>query len=348
MMELRITKLGKYQGLRKVKIPARIAQRRSAERSSDGQLIKIKIMKKFILLFSVLAFSALPILAQDDLMDLLNSEQQAIDYTYATFKTTRVINSHSVEQPAPGVLLFMIQHRFGRLNTGFYELFGLDQATIRLGLEYGITDRLSIGAGRSSYQKTYDGFLKYKLLRQSTGARKMPVTLSYYGSMTLNSLKWEDLGVEDRDNHFSSRLTYSHKLLLARKFSSSVSVQLMPTYTHKNLVPTAEDANDIFSMGVGGRVKITSRMSVNAEYYYTPESQISYEFTQPFSLGLDLETGGHVFQLHFSNAQAFFDSGYLTETTGKWSKGDVYFGFNISRVFTIVKPKTPPDDVPGE
>ncbi len=304
-------------------------------------------MKQLIILLTALAFSALPILAQDDLMDLLNSEEQAVDYTYATFKTSRIINSHSVEQPASGVLMFLIQHRFGRLNTGFYELFGLDQATIRLGLEYGVTDRLSIGVGRSSYQKTYDGFVKYKLLRQSTGARKMPVTLSYYGSMTLNSLKWEDLGVEDRDNNFSSRLAYTHKLLLARKFSSSISLQLMPTYTHKNLVPTADDANDIFSMGVGGRVKITNRMSVNAEYYYTPESQISYEFTQPFSLGLDLETGGHVFQLHFSNAQAFFDSGYLTETSGKWGDGDVYFGFNISRVFTIKKPKVPEGESTG-
>ena len=304
-------------------------------------------MKKLILLISILAFTAAPILAQDDLMDMLDSENQTVDYTYATFKTTRIINSHTVEQPANGVLLFMIQHRFGKLNTGFYELFGLDQATIRLGLEYGLTDRLSIGVGRSSYQKTYDGFVKYKLLRQSTGARKMPVTLSYYGSMTVNSLKWEDMGIDDRENYFSSRLTYTHKLLLARKFSSSISVQLMPTYTHKNLVPTAEDANDIFSVGVGGRIKLTNRMSVNAEYYYTPEDQISYEFTQPFSLGLDLETGGHVFQLHFSNAQAFFDSGYLTETNGKWSSGDVYFGFNISRVFTIKKPKVPEDEATG-
>jgi len=304
-------------------------------------------MKKLILLISVLAFKALPILAQDDLMDMLGNQEETVEYTYATFKATHIINSHSVEQPAEGVLLFMIQHRFGRLNTGSYELFGLDQATIRLGLEYGITPRLSVGIGRSSYNKTYDGFLKYKLLRQSTGARKMPVTLSYYGSTSLNSLKWDDMGVGDRENYFSSRLTYTHKLLVARKFSSSISLQLMPTYTHKNLVPTTADANDIFSMGVGGRVKITHRMSVNAEYYYTPESQISYEFTQPFSIGLDLETGGHVFQLHFSNAQAFFDGGYLTETTGKWSNGDIYFGFNISRVFTLKKKEIPPDEKAG-
>lgn len=299
-------------------------------------------MKKTICIsFIVLLIQFPSLVAQDDLMDLLDSESPTIDYTYATFKTTRIINSHTVEQPANGVLLFIIQHRFGKLNTGLYELFGLDQATIRLGLEYGVTPRLSIGLGRSSFKKTYDGFFKYKVLRQSTGARKMPVSISYYAGMTLNSLKWEDMGVEDRENYFSSRLTYTHKLLIARKFSSAVSVQLMPVYTHKNLVPTTEDANDIFSMGIGGRVKLTNRMSVNAEYFYTPESQISYDFSQPFSLGFDLETGGHVFQLHFSNAQAFFDTGYLTETKGEWVNGDIYFGFNISRVFTIKKPKTP-------
>ena len=277
---------------------------------------------------------------EDDLMSLLeNGEEETVDYTYATFKTTRVINSHSIEQPAKGVLLFLIQHRFGRLNTGPYELFGLDLADIRLGLEYGVTDRLSLGIGRSSFEKTYDGFVKYKLLRQSTGARNMPVTLSYYGSTSLMSLKWEDLGLEDRENYFSSRMAYTNMLLVARKFSSSISLQLMPTYLHKNLVPAEEDANDIFSIGFGGRVKLTNRISINAEYFYTPPEQISYEFNQPFSIGFDIETGGHVFQLHFSNARAFFDKGYLTETAGEWTKGDIYFGFNISRVFTIVKPE---------
>ena len=297
------------------------------------------MMKKYFLFGLVMVLSLTFLNAQDDLMDLLGNDSETVDFAYATFKTSRVINSHSVEQPASGTLLFLIQHRFGRINTGFYELFGLDQATIRFGLEYGINDRLSIGLGRSSYEKTYDGFIKYKVLRQSTGAQKMPVTLSYYGGATINSLKWEDQGIEDRTNYFSSRVTYTQMLLIARKFSSNVSIQLMPTYIHKNLVLTTQDANDIFSIGVGGRVKLTNRLSVNAEYFYTPTNQISYDFQQPLSLGIDIETGGHVFQLHFSNAQAFFDSGYITETIGKWGKGDIYFGFNISRVFTLKKPK---------
>ena len=294
----------------------------------------------FIFITTCILFTANSIKAQDDLMDLLGDTPKTTEYTYATFKTTRIINSQSVENPAEGVLMFLIQHRFGRINTGAYEFFGLDQATIRLGLEYGITKRLSVGIGRSSYEKTYDGFLKYKILRQSTGLRKMPVSMSYFVSTAITSLKWEDMGVENRTNYFSSRVSYTHQLLIARKFSKSLSVQLIPSFIHKNLVETVEDANDILSVGVGGRLKLTQRLSVNAEYFYTPTNQISYEFTQPLSVGLDIETGGHVFQLHFSNAQAFFERGYITETNGKWTDGDIYFGFGISRVFTIVKPKT--------
>jgi hypothetical protein len=290
--------------------------------------------------FSVLIMSFYSLKAQDDLLALFEDEEPTTEYTFASFKTTRVINSHSIENPAPGVLLFMIQHRFGQVNTGIYELFGLDQATIRLGFEYGVNDRLSLGFGRSSFEKTYDGFAKYKLLRQSTGIVNMPLTLSYYASTAITSLKWQDLGVEERTNYFSSRMAFTHQLLIARKFSSAVSLQLMPTLVHKNLVNTIDDENDIFSVGIGGRVKLTNRMSLNAEYFYTPTSQISYDFDQPFSFGFDIETGGHVFQLHFSNAKAFFDSGYLTETIGEWTNGDIYFGFNISRVFTIRKPES--------
>ena len=179
-------------------------------------------------------------------MDLLGDQPKTTDYTYATFKTTRIINSQSVENPAEGVLMFLIQHRFGRINTGAYEFFGLDQATIRLGLEYGITKRLAVGVGRSSYQKTYDGFLKYKILRQSTGLRKMPLSMSYYVSTAITSLKWEDMGVEDRTNYFSSRVSYTHQLLIARKFSKALSIQLIPTLIHKNLVPTGEKTKMIF------------------------------------------------------------------------------------------------------
>lgn len=275
--------------------------------------------------------------AQDDLMNLLDSEQETTDYTYATFKAARVVLGQSVENPAPGVLLFMIQHHFGRVNSGGYEFWGLDQATIRLGLEYGINDWLAVGVGRSTYKKTFDGFVKAKILRQSTGAVNMPVTMSYFGSISLNSLKWTQ---PDRENFFSSRLAFTHQLLIARKLSPAISLQITPTLVHKNLVATTSDKNDIIATGIGGRFKLTNRMSLNAEYFYVfPDQIVSQEYDNALSIGFDIETGGHVFQLFFTNANPIFESGFITETQGKWGNGDIYFGFNISRVFTIVKPE---------
>lgn len=270
-----------------------------------------------------------------DLLDLLGEDEPTTEFTYATFKTTRIINGHSVENPADGVLLFMISHRFGKLNSGAYDFFGLDQATIRLGFEYGIGERLSVGIGRSSYQKAYDGFVKYKILRQSSGDRTMPLTMTWFSSMDLFSLKWQDT---ERKNYFSSRLSFVHQLLLARKFSDKFSLQVSPTFIHKNLVLTEADDNDTFAMGVGGRLKLTQRVSVNAEYFYLMPGSVANNFVNPLSIGFDIETGGHVFQLHFTNTQPMFERGFITETRGKWTNGDIYFGFNLSRVFTIKKP----------
>jgi len=275
--------------------------------------------------------------SQDDLMDMLGEdESERTEYTYATFKTSRIVIGHSIENPASGVMLFLISHHFGHINDGAYEFFGLDQATIRLGFEYGITDRLSVGIGRSSLEKTFDGFAKYKILRQSTGKRSMPVTMTLFSSVALTSLKWAD---PERTNYFSSRLAYTFQLLIARKFSDRLSIQLTPSLIHKNLVETQEDHNDIFTMGGGGRYKFTKRTSVNVEYHYVFEGQITQDYDHSLSLGFDIETGGHVFQVFMTNSNPLFERGFLTETVGKWSKGDIYLGFNISRAFTIVKPK---------
>jgi hypothetical protein len=276
--------------------------------------------------------------SQDDLLSLFGDEEETIEYEYATFKTTRLVLGQSVENPAPGVLLFLIQHHFGRLNSGAYELWGLDQATIRLGLEYGINDWLAVGVGRGTYQKTFDGFVKAKLLRQSTGLKEMPVTLSYFGSTALNSLRWQE---PERNNFFTSRLSFVHQLLLARKFSPGLSLQITPTLVHNNLVPTTEDKNSVFATGIGGRVKLTNRVSLNAEYFYVfPDQIVSRAYDNSFSIGFDVETGGHVFQLFFTNSNPIFERGFITETVGQWTDGDIYFGFNISRVFTIVKPES--------
>ncbi|HLN54025.1 MAG TPA: DUF5777 family beta-barrel protein [Lentimicrobium sp.] len=292
-------------------------------------------MKHFLhaVILFVLPLSITNTFAQD-LMNALGDNEPKIEYTTATFKTTRLVSGHSVENPANGVLLFMISHHFGKLNTGAYEFFGLDQATIRLGLEYGLNNFLTVGIGRSTYQKTFDGFLKAKLLRQSTGLRKMPVTVTAMVGMDLYSLKWKD---PERTNYFSSRLAYINQLLIARKFNQQLSLQVAPVHIHKNLVKET-GTNDNFAIGMGGRYKLTKRTSLNVEYFYNLPGYVADHSIDPLSIGFDIETGGHVFQLHFTNAQPMFDRALITETQGKWSNGDVYFGFNIGRVFTIKKP----------
>jgi hypothetical protein len=301
-------------------------------------------MKKLLLLLLLLATGILPLAAQDDLLSLLG-EEKTTDYATASFKTTRVVNGHSIENVAPGVLDFKISHRFAPVRNGIYDLFGIDGASIRFGLDYGITDRLMIGVGRNSREKIIDGFAKYKLLRQSSGKRNMPVTLIYLVDAQVKTIKFAD---DTRDNFFSSRLFYAHQVIVGRKFNESLSLQLMPTLIHRNLVATPEDKNDVFSIGIAGRVKLNKRVALNAEYYYVPTGQIiSQPYVNSLSLGLDIETGGHVFQLHFTNSPDMSYKGFITETQEDWFfKNDedrwlsgLRFGFNISRVFTVVKPK---------
>ncbi len=294
-----------------------------------------------IILF-VLLISAFPAIAQDDTTDLMsmlekevmNDEKNAVNYTTATFKTTRLINGHTVENVGKGVLDVKISHRFGKVNGGGYDLFGLDNATMRMGLDYGITRTLMAGIGRSTFEKTYDAFLKFKLLSQSTGKRRMPVTLSYVPTVAYKTQKFED---PDRQNYNTSRFFFTHQLLLGRKFSEGTSLQLMPTFTHRNLVPNAMDPNDLFALGIGGRQKISKRVSINAEYYYQHPDYKLEGTTNSLSVGFDIETGGHVFQLHFTNSQGMSERTFISETRGEWGKGDIYFGFNISRVFTVGK-----------
>lgn len=286
-------------------------------------------------MLTLLTFS---LVAQDDLMDLLNTNAAPeTNYTTATFKSTRIMNGHSVERMPPGQLDFRISHRFGTVNSGAYQFFGMDQANIHFSLEYGIFKWMMIGAGRGTYEKTYDAFTKLTLLRQSTGAKVMPVTVSFFASAALNTLRWPE---PDRANYFSSRLSYTSQVLVARKISQGLSLQLTPTYVHRNLVPTELDPNDLWAMGAGGRLKLSKRISLNAEYFYlvnADNTYMSHPVYNPLSLGIDIETGGHVFQLILTNSLAMIEKGFIGETTGRWLNGDIHFGFNISRVFTLKK-----------
>jgi len=301
----------------------------------------------FPALFLIAAGLFLPqsLSAQDeDLLSLLGDEKTT-DYATAAFKANRVVNGHSIENTSKGVLDTKFSHRFNPIRQGIYDIFGLDGASIRIGADYGVTNRFMIGFGRSTYEKTIDGFAKYKILRQCSGAKNMPITLSYVIDAQLKTIKFADL---ERNNKFSDRLFYMHQVLIGRKFSNKLSLQLMPTLLHRNLTTSAQDKNDVFSIGAAGRVKLTKRVALNAEYYYVPEGQIEAPYANSLSIGFDIETGGHVFQLHFTNSAYMTSKAFLTETTEDWffKNGDgkmlsgIRFGFNISRVFTLKKPKS--------
>jgi hypothetical protein len=293
-------------------------------------------MRRLTLTF-LLSLIGLGIFAQDDLMNILNQNTPTeTNYTTATFKSTRIMNGHSIERMPTGQLDVRISHRFGTINSGAYNFFGLDQSNIHLGLEYGITNWLMIGVGRSEFEKTFDGFAKFSILRQSKGAKEMPFSVSVLTSVALKTLKFPD---QTRTNYFTSRLAYVGQVLVARKINEIFSIQLTPSYIHRNLVATELDPNDIWAMGAGARLKITKRISLNGEYYYiaNPKTYLSQQIYNPLSVGFDIETGGHVFQLFFTNSLGMTEKQFIGGTTGQWKKGDIHFGFNISRVFTLKK-----------
>jgi len=291
--------------------------------------------KSILIILFELLFSSLLLAQNDNLMDLFD-EEPPTEYAWATFKSTHVVIGQSIENPAKGTMLMNIQHHFGPVNSGFYDFFGFDQATTRIGYSYGITDWLAIGIGRATQNKTWDGNLKVKLLRQSTGARSIPFSVSYYGLMGIISL---ENPVNNRYSYFSNRMSFVNQLLIARKFSSSFSLQLIPSYVHYNLVETVKDDNDIFTLGTAGRIKLSKRMSFNFEYHYILSKQAANDYYNSLSLGIDIETGGHVFQVFATNSAGITEQYFLPYTTGDWLKGDIHIGFNIIRTFTIVKPK---------
>lgn len=293
-------------------------------------------MKRNLLFLFVLTAITQCLHAQDSsLLNMLSDSMQANATSTpvrGTFKGLYVVNMKTVESSAKGAMNFFVMHRFGRLNDGAYNFFGLDNATIRLGLDYGITDRLAVGIGRSSLDKTFDAYFKYRALWQTDGSEQMPLSLSISGGLTHYTLKFPDKTYLNT----KYRTTYVTQLIAARKFNAAFSLQLVPAWLHYNLVPTVNDKNNVFAIGAGGRMKITNRMSITAEYnYLLPDQVNSIDVHNALSLAWEIETGGHVFQLVFTNAQPMTEPGVISRTTGEWGDGDIYFGFNISRVFNI-------------
>ncbi len=274
----------------------------------------------------------LKVYAQDDLMALAMDSSNAERFALPAFKSTRIINGQSVQTVGKNNLHFIISHRFDRLNRGSYEFFGLDAAIIRLGLEYGITDDLTIGIGRSSYFKTYDAFGKYRFLKQTTD-NSIPVTIAALGTINIRTQKL----IPPESLSGSDKLTYTAQLLLARRFSNSFSLQLSPTYLYRERPEPIVDNKSVFALGIAGSYKLTKRIAFNAEYFYTFPDQIDDIYNNVLSVGFDIETGGHVFQLHFTNSYGMTERYFITETIDSWGEGDIHFGFNITRTFYLGK-----------
>ncbi|MBO9199218.1 MULTISPECIES: DUF5777 family beta-barrel protein [Niastella] len=268
--------------------------------------------------------------------DLLSMVKDSAKKEYATgaFKSSRVINGQSMEMLGKGVLDVRILHRFGLISDGAKQFFGLDQATMRLGFDYGITDNLSVGVGRSTLNKELDGFLKFRPLRQGIGGGS-PVAVVLVTGLTVQTMPWADTA---RKNYFSSRVAYYYQIIIGRKFSKAFSLQVSPIMVHRNLVAKADQDNNTLALGIGGRLKLSKRTAFVVDYHPILAGR-EPGTKNPLSMGFDIETGGHVFQLHFSNSIGMNEKAFLTGTTDDFWKGDIRFGFNLSRVFQVAKKK---------
>ena len=277
-----------------------------------------------------------PSATAQDLDSLLDKEvKPQTTVVNATFKSTRIVNGHSIERMKKKQLEFRISHRFDQLNTGAYNLYGLDYGKIHFSLEYGVTDWLEFGVGRGSEDKTFDGFGKISILRQSSGAKTMPFHLSYMASTECISSNVNPLMTT-----IGSRMSFVQQILIARKFSENFSLQLSPTFIHRNQVPLETDRNDLFALGAGARYKLSKRIALNLEYYYVYRANASAlpdVYHNPLGIGIDIETGGHVFQIMLTNSQSMREAGFIGKTTGNWGDGGIHPGFNISRVFSFNK-----------
>ena len=297
-------------------------------------------MKKYSLPASLIIFFLFAcsgrVLAQQDtsasLLDLVKDTIPQTEYVNNAFKSTRVINGQSIEMLGTGSLDFRILHRFGPVNSGAGQFFGLDQSSVRLSFDYAPDNDLLIGIGRSTARKELDGFIKYRLLHQSKGARTMPLSLVLVAGMTCWTGPYQDQTIA---NYFSSRLGFFQQILLGSKISDLLTFQLSPTLIHRNIVESTSIPHDIYALGMGGRIKLTNRISVTVDWYHPFNGRSPGVTFDPLAIGFDIETGGHVFQVHLSNSVGMNERAFITETFNNWATGGIQLGFNISRIFQL-------------
>lgn len=268
-------------------------------------------------------------LSQENLLDEIE-KQDTTGMAYAVFKGLKIVNFESTKMVRKREFYFVVSHRFGSIQNGIDDFFGLDNANTRLQFIYGISDGFNLSVSRNSFNKTYDLSAKYRFLRQREG---MLVTVVGYSQVAINTLIEEALLLRPVD--FSDRVSITQQLLISRKVTENLSLELMPTYFHEGYVDYAGQDPSQYALGMGGRYKIGKHWSINADYGWHLNRAAGSPFVNPLSIGVDIETGGHVFQLHFTNAQPTFESGFLGNAIGDWGDGIIYFGFNLSRVFTF-------------
>lgn len=291
-------------------------------------------MKTTILLFLITVNSFC--LHAQDVWSLADSTQGK-EYTSATFKTTRLINQHTLETVGKRTLDFRISHRFGSLNSGSINAWGIDgPVNIRLGLEYSFDGRFMFGIGRTSYEKMVDGFLKYRLLRQTTDG-KMPLSVTLFASAYRTGLKDNNTAAQGYDKYKpeSNRWSYAYEIMVGRKFTSYFSLQIAPWFVHFNLAERIMDKNDMYGLSGAFRLKFTKRMAVTFEYSHALNTYSDTKYYDSMGIGWEIETGGHVFQVHFINSFGLVENQFLAHTDSKWNNAGIRLGFNVSRVFTL-------------
>jgi hypothetical protein len=241
------------------------------------------------------------------------------------FQGTHFVNEQSVNLADHGELRLYIQHRFGEIDGGLYQLFGLDQATMRLGFEYGLGKHLNVGFGRSTHMKTYDVYAKGRIAGQT---ENFPLSVALVAGGSIPTLRI----FPDDENNFSSKYSGNIQLLLAKTFGP-VGFQVSPGFLKTGFLLTENKDISAFTAGLAGSVRISSKVSANLEYLHPFTDELPG--SNPLSLGVDIDTGGHLFQLILSNSQQIFTQGLYTATRGNWGDGKLFFGFNLIREFRI-------------
>ncbi|SFS87895.1 hypothetical protein SAMN04487906_2020 [Zhouia amylolytica] len=278
-------------------------------------------------IFCVLVLTFQSLSAQDDIWKEIDKTDTLND-AEAAFKSLKIVNFESTKLAAAKEFRFVVSHRFGSVKNGIDDFFGLDNAVTRIQFIYGISDKFNIGISRSSFQKVYDIQFKYRLLTQREGG--FPVTVSGYSVGGINTSYDEDL---DPAISFGDKLSYVQQILISRKFNDRLSLELAPSYLYEAYPSPLVQHENQFVMGMGGRYKIANRWSINMDYGIHTNRTPSSPFHNPLSIGVDLETGGHVFQMHFTNAEGMMERGFLSHASGDWGDGDFFFGFNLTRTF---------------